>query len=173
MFRISNFYCFLSCLDIDHWTKYMLISSYSILFFCIRFMKDIVKRVLIGFVSGALLGYLFFLFTQQISIVQGPFLAYNTLYFVVLFVICLILFILFAVYPVHFKMTKWTLFAFWLFLIIIWKTVLLNDIDHKVYVGDIFALLGVILTLLAWTNILITDKVRKTKADKKIEIIEV
>jgi len=33
--------------------------------------------------------------------------------------------------------------------------------------------LGVVLTLLAWTNVLITDKVKKMKADKKVEIIEV
>jgi hypothetical protein len=51
--------------------------------------------------------------------------------------------------------------------------VLLNDIETKVYVGDIFSLLGVVLTLLAWTNVLITDKVRKAKANKKVEIIEV
>jgi hypothetical protein len=50
---------------------------------------------------------------------------------------------------------------------------LLNDITTKVYVGDIFSLLGVVLTLLARTNVLITDKVRKVKADKKVEIIEV
>jgi hypothetical protein len=53
------------------------------------------------------------------------------------------------------------------------QTVFLNDIVNKVYVGDIFSLLGVVLTLLAWTNVLITDKARKTKADKKVKIIEV
>ena len=42
-----------------------------------------------------------------------------------------------------------------------------------VYVSDLFKLIGVVLTLLAWTNVLVTDKVKKEKADKKIEIIEV
>jgi len=42
-----------------------------------------------------------------------------------------------------------------------------------VYVGDLFKLIGVVLTLLARTNVLVTDKVKKEKADKKIEIIEV
>jgi ABC-type sulfate transport system permease component len=70
-------------------------------------------------------------------------------------------------------MTKGTLFVLGLALIIIGQTVLLNDITTKVYVGDIFSLLGVVLTLLARTNVLITDKVRKVKADKKVEIIEV
>jgi ABC-type sulfate transport system permease component len=70
-------------------------------------------------------------------------------------------------------MTKGTLFVLGLALIIIGQTVLLNDIENKVYIGDIFSLLGVILTLLAWTNVLITDKVKKVKAGKKVEIIEV
>jgi hypothetical protein len=32
---------------------------------------------------------------------------------------------------------------------------------------------GVVLALLAWTNVLITDKITKQQKDKKIEIIEV
>ncbi|MFA7298594.1 MAG: hypothetical protein WC010_03025 [Candidatus Absconditabacterales bacterium] len=70
-------------------------------------------------------------------------------------------------------MTKATLFVLGLALIIIGDTVLLNDVTTYVYIGDIFKVLGVVLTLLAWTNLLITDKVKKQKQDKNIEIIEV
>ena len=136
-------------------------------------MKDIIKRVVIGVISGALLGYLAFLFVSKITIVQTGYTQFATLYFLILVVVCLVLFIFFAVYPVHFRMTKGTLFVFGLALIIIGQTVLLNDVATKVYVGDIFSLLGVVLTLLARTNVLITDKVKKVKADKKVEIIEV
>ena len=136
-------------------------------------MKDIIKRVLVGLVSGWFLGYLFYLFTQNIVIVQSGYTEYNTLYYLILAVICVFLFIFFAVYPVHFKMTKGTLFIVWLALIIIWDTVLLNDVKTGVVVSDLFKVLGVVLTLLAWTNLLITDKVRKQKADKKVEVIEV
>jgi hypothetical protein len=136
-------------------------------------MKDILKRVGIGLVSGALLGYLAFLFFQQAIIVDSAYLAYATSYYIILAVICLILFIFFAVYPVHFRMTKGTLFVIGIALILISKTVLVNDGLKHIYIGDIFAVLGVVLTLLAWTNVLITDKVKKVKADKKVEIIEV
>lgn len=136
-------------------------------------MKDIIKRIVIGVLSGALLGYLAFLFFQNIVIVQSEYLQYAMVYFLILVAVCVVLFIFFAVYPVHFRMTKGTLFVLGIALILIGKTVLLNDIAHHVYVGDIFTFLGVVLTLLAWTNVLITDKVRKVKADKKIEIIEV
>ena len=48
-----------------------------------------------------------------------------------------------------------------------------NDITKGIVVGDLFKVLGVVITLLAWTNLLITDKVRKQKENKKVEVIEV
>ena len=119
------------------------------------------------------LGYLAYLFFQNIIIVQSWFIEFNTLYYLILIVICLFLFILFGIYPVHFRLTKATLFVLGLALIVIWDTVLLNDITHYVYVGDIFKVLWVILTLLAWTDILVTDKVIKKKQEKNIEVIEI
>jgi hypothetical protein len=82
-------------------------------------MKDIIKRVVIGVISGALLGYLTFLFMSNITIVQTGYTQFATLYFLILVVVCLVLFIFFAVYPVHFRMTKGTLFVLGLALIII------------------------------------------------------
>jgi len=136
-------------------------------------MKDIVKRVLISLISGGLLWYLLFLLTKWAIIVHGEFLEYNTIYYIILSAVCLYLFILFGIYPIAHKMSKATLFVFGLGLIVIWDTVLINKPTDMVYVGDLFKLIGVVLTLLARTNVLVTDKVRKEKADKKIEIIEV
>lgn len=136
-------------------------------------MKDIIKRIFISIISGWLIGYLAYLFFQNTIIVQGWFIQYNTLYYLILILICLFLFILFGVYPVHFKMTKATLFVLGIALIIIGDTVLLNDVTTYVYIWDIFKVVGVVLTLLAWTNVLITDKVKKQKQAKNVEIIEV
>lgn len=136
-------------------------------------MKDIFKRIIISVISGWFLGYVAYLFFQNITIVQSGFIEYNMVYYIILLLICLFLFIFFGVYPVHFKMTKATLFVLGIALIIIWDTVLLNDIANHVYVADIFKVLWVVLTLLAWTNVLITDKVKKQKQSKKVEIIEV
>lgn len=136
-------------------------------------MKDVFKRIIISVVSGWFLGYLAYLFFQNITIVQSGFIEYNMIYYIILFLICLFLFILFGIYPIHFKLTKATLFVIGIALIIIWDTVLLNDITHHVYVADIFKVLWVILTLLAWTNVLVTDKIKKQKQNKKVQIIEV
>ena len=136
-------------------------------------MKDIIKRIIISVISWLFLGYLAYLFFQGTVIVQSAYLEWNTLYFLILTVICLFLFILFGIYPVHFRLTKATLFVVGLALIVIWDTVLLNDVATYVYIGDIFKVLWVVLTLLAWSNLLITDKVKKQKQAKNVEIIEV
>lgn len=143
------------------------------LLFPFLIMKDIIKRIIISIISWLFLGYLAYLFFQNTVIVQSFYMEYNSLYYLVLILVCLVLFILFGIYPVHFRMTKATLFVMGLALIIIWDTVLLNDVTTYVYVGDIFKVLWVILTLLARTNVLITDKVQKKKQAKNVEIIEV
>lgn len=153
--------------------KYIYFGCWRILFVYCFIMKDIIKRVIISVVSWWFIGYLAYLFFQNIVIVQSGFIPYNMVYYGVLLLICLFLFVLFGVYPIHFKMTKATLFVLGIALIIIWDTVLLNDVSTHVYVGDIFKVLWVFLTLLAWTNVLITDKVKKQKQDKNVEIIEI
>lgn len=136
-------------------------------------MGDLIKRIVISLVSGSLLGYLLFLFTKWTVVVSWEFIEYNVLYYIILAVICLYIFVLFGIYPIHFKMSKASLFVFGLGLIVIWDTVLINNINTSVFVWDIFKVIGVVLTLLAWTNVLVTDKVRKEKLDSKVEIIEV
>lgn len=136
-------------------------------------MKDILKRIIISIVSGGFLWYLAYLFFQNTIIVQGWFIEYNAIYYLILTLICLFLFIFFGIYPVHFRMTKATLFVIGIALIIIGDTILLNTIETYVYIWDIFKVLGVVLTLLAWTNVLITDKVKQQKQQKNMEIIEV
>lgn len=154
------------------WIFFLDIYTFAVYFF-LTDMKDIIKRIIISVISWLFLGYLAYLFFWDITIVQSGFAEYNVIYYIVLTAICLFLFVLFGIYPVHFKLTKATLFVLGLALIIIGDTVLLNDVSTHVYVGDIFKVLWVVLTLLAWTNLLITDKVKKQKQDKKVEIIEV
>ncbi|MEI7919146.1 MAG: hypothetical protein WCH65_02845, partial [bacterium] len=73
-------------------------------------------------ISGLFLGYLAYLFFQTTVIVQSGFIEYNSLYYLVLVLICLFLFVLFGIYPVHFRMTKATLFVVGIALIVIGDT---------------------------------------------------
>ncbi len=136
-------------------------------------MKDLIKRISIGVVFGVVIGYLIYLFSQGTVIVNSAFVEYNTSYYLLLGLICFFIFLFFSLRPVYFKMTKTTLFVMWIALIIIGDTTLVNDVTARVYIGDLFKLLGVVLTLLAWTNVLITDKVKKKKESKKQQVIEV
>jgi len=156
------------------WKKNLDIYTLDVEFiFFLLTMKDTIKRIIISVISWLFLWYLAYLFFQNTIIVQSWFTQYNGIYYLVLVLVCLFLFILFGIYPVHFRMTKATLFVLGLALIVIWDTVLLNDVVSYVYVGDIFKVLWVVLTLLAWTNVLITDKVKKKKQEKNVQIIEV
>lgn len=136
-------------------------------------MKDLLKRGVVWLISGGFLGYLSYLFIKGIPFIQWGMPLSNSRYYLILVVIFVFLFIFFAVYPVHFKMNKATLFLVGLCLLVIWDTTFLNVAEQHVYVGDLLKLFGVLLMLLAWTNVLITDKVNNDKKMKKVEIIEV
>ena len=71
-----------------------------------KWMKDVIKRMIIGLVSGAFLGYLGVLASEHMMIVQGAYTEQNVLFYLLIAAIILVVFIFFAVYPVHFKMTK-------------------------------------------------------------------
>ena len=152
----------------------MVVNRYTVVvYFFIRDMKDLLKRCVVGLISGGFLGYLSYLLVKWIPFVQWGMPLSNIRYYGILVLIFVFLFIFFAVYPVHFKMNKATLFLVWLCLLVIWDTIFLNVPEQHVYVGDLLKLIGVLLILLAWTNVLITDKVNRDKKMKKVEIIEV
>ena len=137
-------------------------------------MKDILKRITIGAIMWSLIWYLLFLLLNNTTvIVQTEFINFNILYYILLFAIFFGIFVFFGIYPRHFKLTKATLFVVGLALIIVGDTVLINDVAKHIYIGDICKLTWTVLALLAWTNVLITDKVKKIKENSKIEIIEV
>lgn len=148
-------------------------SSLKILFNFLFEMKDILKRVIISLISWLYIWYLIFLFVWWQIIVGSWYEQYNLRYFAVLLLILLVLFIFFWIYPVHFRMTKWTLFVIWIFLIVVWNWVLLDDAKNYIFVWDLFEILWVVLALLAWTNVLITSKITKKSKEKWIEVIEV
>lgn len=136
-------------------------------------MKDLVKRILISIVSWLLLGYIVFLWMSNTVIVTSEYLRFNFFYFIWLIVVWLFLFVMFGVYPIHIKLTKPTLFAIWILMIVGWHYFLINDQKTSVFVWDIVKVFWVVLTLLSWTNVLITDKVKKQKEDSNMQVIEV
>lgn len=58
-------------------------------------------------------------------------------------------------------------------LIIFSQTIFRNSGIEGIFIGDIFSVAGVIILILFPTNLLTTDKVKKTKAKKNEVVIEV
>jgi hypothetical protein len=136
-------------------------------------MKDLLKRGSIWIVCILALSYLAYLFEWQQIIVQSYFVDRNTLYFAILAIAFVYIFIFFALTPFYFKISKVSLFVLWLSLIVLWDTVLVNDINKQIYLSDITKVLWVFITLLAFTNFFVTNKVKKQQQESKIEIIEI
>ncbi len=93
--------------------------------------------------------------------------------FIVLIGLCLYLIIFYGMYPIHIKFSRSTLFVISIALIFLSQTVLANNGLEHVYIGDFFSVMGVLILILIPTNILITDKVKKSKSKKNEVIIEV
>lgn len=136
-------------------------------------MKDILKRLTIWTFSILFLAYLSYLWFWNFVIVQTYFEQRNMLYYIVLALAFLYVFIFFSVSPFYFKFSKTTLFVLWISLIVLWDTILVNDMYNNIYLADIIKVFGVVFTLLVFTNFFITNKVKKEKEDSTIEIIEI
>ncbi|MEI6425775.1 MAG: hypothetical protein WCO66_00305 [Candidatus Absconditabacteria bacterium] len=136
-------------------------------------MKDILKRIVIGLVCVLFLFYLGYLFVGQQVILQTGFAQRNILYYIVLAAALIYVLIFFSIYPFYFKISKVSLFVLGLALIVLGDGVLLNDITKQIFVADLIKILGVVFTLLAFTDFFVTSKVKKQHQDSKVEIIEI
>jgi len=135
-------------------------------------MKDIIKRTLISIVVAAFLWYIVLLALQWVTIVQWEYINSNMLMYGILIIVSLFLIIFFGIYPVVIKFSKPILFVVWVWLIIIGHYVLLNDPHTQVYLWDIVKIFWVIVSILAWTNVLVSKKVKEKKQKSKMTIIE-
>lgn len=136
-------------------------------------MKDILKRFVIGFISFAFISYLTYLFIWDNLIVKSSFVQRNTLYYFLLILVFLYVLVFFSIIPIYFKISKVSLFVLGIGLIIFWDSVFINDISTNIFVSDLMKILWVIFTLFAFTNLFITNKVKKEHQNSKIEVIEI
>ncbi|AHB41793.1 hypothetical protein P148_SR1C00001G1014 [candidate division SR1 bacterium RAAC1_SR1_1] len=136
-------------------------------------MKDLLKRISIGIISGGFIGYIAYLFFSSKIIVSEGFLEFNTLYYSILAIVGIYLFVLFAIHPIYMKINKVSLFVLGIALVLIGDSVLINNIESYVYISDLVKILGSFLVVLAWTNFFVSAKAKKEKEESKLEIIEV
>ena len=136
-------------------------------------MKDIIKRSVVILLFGIFLAYLCYLLINGQQITTSEFWNLNIVSYILLIALCLFMITCYGIYPIHVRFSRSTLLVLSLALIILSQTIFTNSGPNGVFVGDFFSVLGVIILILFPTNILTTDKVKKKKSEKNIEIIEV
>ncbi len=133
-----------------------------------------IKRLGIFTFSGAVLVYLGYLFQANTVIIQTGVAEYwNMTSYILLAVIFGYLLICYGIKPMYFKRAKILNVILGLVVMLLGHQVLTNAPTSQLYVGDIITVVGVILTLIGGTNVMISQKVKQQKEDAEVEIIEV
>lgn len=134
---------------------------------------DIVKRSIFGLIFLAAITYLVFLFSTWVIIVNEKFLDKNNIILWFYWLIFIYYFVFYTIRQTYIKKHKLRNTLIWIFLIISSQSFLLNSGHEWLYFADIFTVIWIFLTIIWPTNLLISNKVKKERQDKKMEIIEV
>ncbi|MBO4204236.1 hypothetical protein J5893_05530, partial [bacterium] len=133
-------------------------------------MKDLFKRIVSISIFGAFLAYLLYLLVNyiktngEIMLTTPEYASLNIPLFIILIGVCIYLIVFYGMYPIHIKFSRSTLFVIGLALVILAQTILANNGPEHIYVGDFFSVMGVLILILIPTNVLTTDKVKKSKS---------
>lgn len=134
---------------------------------------DILKKSIFWILFLAILTYLIYLLLIWTIIVNENFLEKNTIIFWLYILIFLYYLIFYVIKPTYIKKYKLRNTLIWIFIITSSQTFLTNNWPEWIYYADIFVVIWVILTILWPTNLLISQKLKKEKQDKRMEVIEV
>jgi len=140
--------------------------------------KDLFLMSLRTFVGGALLGYVIYLYVNQVDIVPGKVWSYDA---TILSIVGLIALMIIAVglARICFKKPRLTQIFMWIFLILFAYYSWITDYPanpNYVFLRDILVVLWSLATILGFTKLCIYDKCQKIEEKKKeeqMEIIEV
>ena len=136
-------------------------------------MKDSVKRSIVFIIFGAFLVYLVYLIIKWEPITTSEYSNMNIPMYILLIALCIYMLVFYSIYPIYIKFSRSTALVIWLASIILSQTMLANDWLSHIYIWDIFSVIWVLILILFPTNIITTDKVKKSKAKKNEIIIEV
>jgi hypothetical protein len=133
---------------------------------------DIIKRSVFGLFFLSVIIYLVFLFSNWTIIVNESFLDQNKAIFGLYMVIFLYYLVFYIIKPTYIKKFKLRNTLIWIFMIVASQSFLLNSWNESLYFGDIFTVIWIFLTIIWPTNLLISQKLKKEKQEKRMEIIE-
>ena len=136
-------------------------------------MFDIIKRILVTIISGAVIVYTGSLLSSQAIIVQPEHLGLNIVSYIWLILTAAYVMVVYGVYPLYHPMQKRTLSLLGIILIVFGHYVLLNDYNTAIYVGDMIKIFGVLIFRFGATGVLSSNKkIVAQKKDKYMEVID-
>ncbi len=136
-------------------------------------MFDIIKRILVTIISGAVIVYTGSLLSSQAVIVQPEHLGLNIVSYIWLILTAAYVMVVYGVYPLYHPMQKRTLSLLGIILIVFGHYVLLNDYNTAIYVGDMIKIFGVLIFRFGATGVLSSNKkIAAQKKDKYMEVID-
>jgi len=133
---------------------------------------DILKRSSFWILFIAIIIYLSYLFSNWTIIVNEWFLDKNTIIYWLYVLIFLYYLVFYTIKPTYIKKYKLRNTLIWIFIVTSSQSFLANNGVEWIYFADIFTIIGVFLTIIWPTNLLISTKLQKKKQDKKMEVIE-
>ena len=133
---------------------------------------DTIKRSIFWLIFLSIVVYLVYLFSNWAIIVNETFLDKNKLIFGIYLFVFLYYLVFYSIKPMYVKKHKLWNTLIWLFIITSSQSLLLNSWNDWIYFADIFTVIWIFLTGIWPTNLLISNKLKKEKQEKKMEIIE-
>lgn len=134
-------------------------------------IMSFLKRIFVFVFSWAIIWYLIYLLFNWVKIVDWSEVN-NYIVYWLFFLIFLYYIVFYTIKPTYFKWTKLVNTLLWLFIVYTSQT-LINSWFDGIYYWDIFSVIGVVLTIIWPTNLLISKEVQKIKEYKNSEIIEI
>ncbi len=135
-------------------------------------MFDLIKRILVNIISGAVIIYTWSLISSQTIIVQPEYSGMNFVSLLIMIALAGYMMIVYGIYPLYHPMQKRILAILGIAAIIFGQVVLLNDYNTFMYAGDIVKIFGVMIVWFGATGLLTSKKIAEQKKWKSIEIIE-
>lgn len=134
---------------------------------------EIFKKSILGLIFLAVISYLVYLITSWVVVVKENFLDQNKIiiwFYILIFLYYLIFYVIKPTYIKRFKLRNTLI---WVFVILSSQYFFLNEWHNWLYYADIFTVIGLFLTIIWPTNLLVSKKLKQEVQEKKMEIIEV
>lgn len=135
-------------------------------------MFDIIKRILVTFISGAVILYTWSLISSQTIIVQSEYSGMNFISLIAIIAVAIYMMVVYGLYPLYHPMQKRILGVLGIATIIFGHVVLLNDYNTNMYAWDIMKVFWVMIIWFGATGLLTSKKALQQKKEKSLEIIE-